>query len=235
MAKPFTVRDLQVSLQADGFSPGPADGVYGSKTSGAFCLSMLSDCRRLTQGDLIQAANLIDVTPAHIGAIVDVESAGAGYDPATHKAIIRHEAHWFQKLTGGRYDVTHPWISHRYAERAQYPQPASQAKRWVALELAVSLDPSAALMSNSFGLGQVMGFNHALAGFTDIWSFASAMAKSEGEQLFAMIRFIGSKGLAEPLRRGDWKAFAAGYNGEDFAVNKYDIRLPAAFKARGGK
>ena len=36
------------------------------------------------------------------------------------------------------------------------------------------------------------------------------------------------------LRKGDWAAFAKGYNGPAYVKNQYDIRLAAAFKKHGG-
>ena len=44
-----------------------------------------------------------------------------------------------------------------------------------------------------------------------------------------MINFIRSNNLASALRRHDWKAFARGYNGPDYAKNSYDVRLARSY------
>lgn len=236
----LTVVDLQKKLQAAGFYAGLIDGDFGKKSRAALDKAMTAPWIRLGSADIADAAAMLNLTPAHVGAVYDVESAGFGFDPITRKPIIRFEAHHFQKRTDGRFDASHPRLSHRYSQRKRFPQPASQEARWAAFMVAVSLDPAAAFASASFGLFQVMGFNHALAGFPDIWDFVLAHAKSEREQLMAFCRFIHAIGQADELRRGDWAAFAAAYNGPAYddapgRDNDYDTKLARRYRARGGK
>jgi hypothetical protein len=36
------------------------------------------------------------------------------------------------------------------------------------------------------------------------------------------------------LKNKNWAAFARGYNGKDYKINKYDQKLAAAYKKHGG-
>ena len=53
----------------------------------------------------------------------------------------------------------------------------------------------------------------------------AAMVKAEDDQLRAMASFIKTSGLDRAMQRKDWTAFARGYNGSNFAINKYDEKL----------
>ena len=81
------------------------------------------------------------------------------------------------------------------------------------------------------GLFQIMGFNYRECGFTSVQEFVNVMCTSEGEHLRAFVNFINSQGFAKFLKNKEWSNFARGYNGPDYAENKYDEKLAAAYKA----
>lgn len=82
----------------------------------------------------------------------------------------------------------------------------------------------------SWGLFQIMGFNHTAAGHPDIHSFVDAMKKSEGEQLLAFARFAAAdKAMLSALQAKDWAAFAERYNGRAYKKNNYDAKLANAY------
>jgi hypothetical protein len=58
------------------------------------------------------------------------------------------------------------------------------------------------------------------------------MKYSEGAGLYAMARFIVSKGLQRHLRAKDWASFAKGYNGSGYAKHGYHTKLAAAYGKR---
>jgi hypothetical protein len=99
---------------------------------------------------------------------------------------------------------------------------------------AVTLNRAAALESASWGLGQIMGFNAAAAGFPSTEAMVAAMMDAEDAQIEGMATFMRSQKLDVPLAAHDWAAFARGYNGSDFAKNQYDVRLAAAFRQFDG-
>ena len=94
----------------------------------------------------------------------------------------------------------------------------------------MTIDPECGMKAASWGLFQIMGFNHAAAGHPDIHSFVDAMKKSEGEQLLAFARFAAAdKAMLSALQAKDWAAFAERYNGRAYKKNNYDAKLANAY------
>jgi hypothetical protein len=56
-----------------------------------------------------------------------------------------------------------------------------------------------------------------------------AMNRSEGEQLKAFVNFVINNDLVQYVRDRNWAEFARYYNGPNFAINQYDIKLAAAY------
>ncbi len=98
------------------------------------------------------------------------------------------------------------------------------------LQAACSYDRKSALESASWGIGQVLGKNWKSLGYSSIQEFINAMFRDEAGQLDAMIRYIKVNKLVDDLNRHDWTGFARAYNGPNFAVNQYDLKLVAAYK-----
>ncbi|PKL32991.1 MAG: peptidoglycan-binding protein, partial [Spirochaetae bacterium HGW-Spirochaetae-10] len=67
-----------------------------------------------------------------------------------------------------------------------------------------------------------------------VQEFVRAMSTSEEDQLRAFLGFVQGKGLIPALRARDWKTFARVYNGPNYQVNNYDVRLEKAYRAAGG-
>jgi N-acetylmuramidase len=147
---------------------------------------------------------------------------------------IRREAHHFRRLTGGRFDKTHPHLSHRYEDRARYPQPADQAGRWDQLMDMIALDANAALQAFSWGAFQVMGFNFAALDQPDAWTLVQWLNGGETNQLEGFFRFSQSKGIMDDWRAKRWLAGAKVYNGEANAA-EYAGGLQAEYRRRGGR
>jgi hypothetical protein len=165
----------------------------------------------------------------HVGipellAVLSVESRHCGFLP-DRRPVILFERHVFHRLTHGNFSQAHPEVSHPHA--GGY---AGGAKEYARLESAMMMDRPAALMSTSWGAGQIMGFNHSLAGFDDVESMVIAMQASEDAQLVAVASFLKKKNLHLLLNKKDWPAFAKSYNGSSYSKNKYDLRLAGAFQ-----
>jgi hypothetical protein len=94
---------------------------------------------------------------------------------------------------------------------------------------AVDLDLEAALRATSWGLFQIMGFNHLACGFAGVRDYVETIASSEGAQLQAFVGFVQASGLTGLLRSRAWAGFAERYNGPGYRKNQYDTRLAAAF------
>jgi hypothetical protein len=157
-----------------------------------------------------------------VWAVLSVETSGFGFLQDRRLQIL-FERHIFHRRTGGRFDAGHEDISNQ--TRGGYAFGAGEYPR---LERALALDEAAALESTSWGVGQVMGFNHKTAGFETAQAMVDAMLGGEDAQLLAVANFIKGTNLASALQNQDWAAFALGYNGPAFADNKYDERLREA-------
>lgn len=173
-------------------------------------------------------ADLLDVEMAALRAVAEVESRGSGFLPEPSvKPKVLFEGHAFHRLTGGRYDETHPALSYPRWDRDKYS--GSLAGEWERLDAACQLDRTAALQSASWGMFQLMGFNYAYAGFDDIEAFVAAHHTGAEEQVRAFARFISRPPFLKALRKAEWTRFAADYNGPGYATNKYDERMAAAY------
>lgn len=181
----------------------------------------------LTEADFQRAAKALNCEVACIKAVSEVESAGGGFYPVSKRPKILFEAHHFSKQTGHRYDASHPDISSPRWNRALYKKGEAEYER---LEKAMKLDRAAALKSASWGRFQLMGFNYELAGFASVDDFVTAMFESEGRQLDAFVNFLKNCNLDRCLREKRWADFAKGYNGPNYAQNRYDAKLRAAYE-----
>lgn len=170
-----------------------------------------------------RACALLRAGTAELWAVLAVETRGFGFLPDRRPQIL-FERHVFRDLTGGRFDFVCPAVSHK--EPGGYEGGTREYSR---LTAAINLDREAALKSASWGLGQIMGFNFRLAGFSTLDGMVAAMVESESRQLQALAMCIRAASLDGALLRRDWEAFARGYNGKDYKRNQYDARLAAAF------
>lgn len=217
------------------------DGVVGDKTWSTL-ISQAPDLFKriaalwLKQADLDGAANKLGVERAAVKAVYDVEAQGAGFLGLKPKILFEGHVFW-QRLKArgidpetkraGNEDILYPkWTTQFYkGGLAEYDR----------LERAKAIHQEAALESASWGLFQILGREHQLAGYGDVRGFVADMQRSEREQLGAFTSFISGKTLrGRPLKDYlaalDWPSFAYGYNGEGYARNRYDEKLKAAYE-----
>lgn len=179
----------------------------------------------LSEDDFKRAAAALRCEVAAVKAVCTVEAPGGGFLPDGRPTIL-FERHTFSKLTDRRYDAKYPTISST-SPGGYGLGGAFQHER---LTLAASLDRDAALKSASWGKFQIMGFNHAAAGHPVLQDFINAMYESEGRQLDAFVAFVKTNRLDDELRERRWAAFARGYNGPAYAINRYDTKLAQAYQ-----
>jgi peptidoglycan hydrolase-like protein with peptidoglycan-binding domain len=106
------------------------------------------------------------------------------------------------------------------------------------LERARSIDETCALLSASYGLFQIMGFNYAQAGYKSVKEYYDAICFSEDKQLDAFVNYLlldKDKSLLNNLKKKDFTAFAKEYNGPGYKKNNYDTKMMKAYQALSAK
>jgi hypothetical protein len=187
--------------------------------------------KRIEDIDLPRIGFRIGVGEDEIHAILDVESAGKGFD-AKGRPKMLFEPHVFYRELGPGAARNEAALHGLARPRWKRDYPADSYPRLHrAMDLCrrhgVSIE--SALRSASWGLGQIMGFNHSAAGYYTAEAMVEAFKDDEDKHLDAMISFIVANNLDDELRRHDWAGFAKGYNGTGFAQNGYDKKLSASF------
>lgn len=180
---------------------------------------------KLKAADIEAAAQRLYCEVAAVRAVAEVESGGGAGFLRNKKPKILFESRWFHKLTGARFDSSHPDISTPRWVR-NYKGGAAEYER---LGRALVLDREAALKSTSWGMFQILGVNHRLAGFSDVEAYVAAQVVSEGEHLKSFVNFVITNKLDDELRDHRWADFAHGYNGPGYKQNRYDAKILAAY------
>ncbi len=187
--------------------------------------------KKLTQADFEWAAKKLRCEVAAIKAVAEVESRGGGFlKDGQGKILFEGHIFWRRlKVRGinpynhlkGNEDILHPkWTRKYYKKLNQHDR----------LKKAVAINREAALESASWGMFQIMGFNYAACGFSNVQGFINATLKSEGGQLECFVNFILSNKLDDEIRDKRWAAFAKRYNGPGYKKNRYDIKMAAAYR-----
>lgn len=195
-------------------------------------MTFIGEGRPLALDDITAIAGYLGCEVAAVHAVLAVETAGDGFGH-DGRPIILNEPHVFYRELGRgdkRKEAVRAGLA--YQKWGAKPYPKTQAERYAWLDAAMAIDEAAALRSCSWGLGQVMGFNHELVGFATVQAFVAAMTVSEGAQLFAMARFIVANNLQRHLRSKNWASFARGYNGSAYKKHGYDTKLANAYARR---
>lgn len=181
--------------------------------------------KRLDDIDLPKLGARLGVGEDEIHAFIDVETRGTGFD-AQGRPRILFERHVFHRYLPAA--LRTKAVNAGLASKTPGGY-GKESEQYGKLERAMKIDRKAALYACSWGLGQVMGFNHAVAGFDDVEEMILAFMADEEAQLEASVNFILANHLDDELRRHDWAGFARGYNGPNYRINRYDEKLAEAF------
>lgn len=214
----------------------------------------------VTDEHYAEAGQRLEVSLRMIKAVGIVESRGDGYnsDGSLKSLYERHinyklckkagclkEAQQalpvdlFSKKTGGYKGGT---AEYTRAEEAYLGlEKVFRELPWIAADRELSefkaLDT--VLQSKSWGRWQIMGFNHALAGFDTPIEMVRAFHESEVAQLDGFVSFLQNTGLVKHLRdaealldagknpRPALSKFAIGYNGKSH--KNYDAKIAAEY------
>ena len=191
----------------------------------------------LTEKDYQNAAARLGVPVAAVKAVATVESNGGGFLP-DGRVKIQYEPHVmyrrlqqsFGKARADKELAAHPDLVATKAGSYQ-----SLDKEDKDMDRAANIiDRQCALESASWGAFQIMGYHWKTTGYPSLQAFINEQYTAAG-QLETFVRFIlADTLLARAIRAKDWKAFASTYNGQNYAVNKYDTKLADAYRKFGG-
>ena len=183
----------------------------------------------ITRQDQIKAAEKLGVEVAVVKAVTAVEARGSGFIRNTDLPCILFEGHWFHKFTRGIHDNHYPHLSYAKWTKAHYKGGRGEYDRLIEA-IGICDEPDAALKSCSWGMFQIMGFNHEMAGYDDVKEYVNEMSMTEGAHLDAFVNFVMAQPtMVEHLREKDWADFARRYNGPGYQQNQYDAKLAAEF------
>ena len=187
--------------------------------------------KRLSSGDVGKAAKQIGIETAVLLAFLEVEAAGRGFDNQNRVKILP-EAHIFYRNLKGALRSIAVSTGIAYAKWKPGAYNFDKYKRFKAM---IDLNAIAAYLSTSYGLGQIMGFNHKAAGHSTAQQMFETAQQGEYEQLVQLVTLMKSWGMASMLSNGDftnpnaWRNAAKKYNGGGYAKHGYHIKLARAY------
>ena len=184
-----------------------------------------------TEEDFMHISERLGIDAATLGALLDVEAPAVApaFAPDGRPSII-FERSVFSRLTGQRFDTSHPALSGRFDPRQV---PRDQTERWKQFEEAFALDADAAMKATSWGRFSILGANHAASGFQTVGELVSFLSESESNQYEAvLLGFIVGRDLAGPLQRHDWEAFSQVYSGRGGPGRQQADKLKRAYERR---
>lgn len=185
----------------------------------------------LSFSDIQRAAESLGVEACAVKAMVEVESSGSGFLlDGRVKVLFEGHIFWKELIKAGfnpvDYALKFPNIVYQRWDKGKYKGGSAE---WERLNSAALINKKAALCSASYGLFQIMGFNHKACGFSTVQDFVDAQKESEARQLESFCAFMRSENLIQHLSRKDWSGFAKRYNGPGYTQNQYDVKLARAY------
>lgn len=188
--------------------------------------------KKLTDLQIIEQAKKLGVEVAALKSVIQVECKGSGFNNDGTPVILFERHVMRQRLIANHLlNIADQMMIKRPDLCSKIPGGyglySVQHKK---LDDASKFDRTSALESCSWGLGQVMGYHWYNLGYESIQQFINQMYKDEASQLEAMCRYIKFNNLINALKNKDWTAFAKGYNGKNYKVNNYDVKLGNAYK-----
>ena len=187
--------------------------------------------QRLQDGDIASVAEELGVEEAALRAVLSVETGGSGFD-ASGRPKALFERHYFYRNLKNDPDKLSVAVGAglAYPKWGEKPYPKGSDAVYAEIEAACEIDETAALLSVSWGLGQIMGANWKMTGCASVKEMVERACESEKNQLRQMAMFIKASGLVDELHNKDWAGFAKKYNGPAYEQNKYDVKLAAAYE-----
>lgn len=163
---------------------------------------------------IAKASKEYNINPKFVYAVAMVESGGKGFN-TNEFPIVRFEKHVFKRYLK---KLTNAQALLRKAD-------ALKGCGYNTYLDALDIEPHYTMLSTSFGLFQIMGFNHKLVGYDTVEEFVKAMTESIDNQVDAFFKFVTNRNLLTAINKKDFVKFAYSYNGPNYSENNYDVKL----------
>ena len=167
--------------------------------------------------DIAMLADKLEVHPADLEAISEVESGGFGWFKDGRIKILFEKHQFYKRLDGSTRNkavraglARRIWIS---PKNGGYKEQSNSNARYNILEKAIAYDEEAAYQSASIGRYQIMGFNYGICGFISAKHMFINFVESEAHQLRAFSNFLKGNSLVPAIRRRDFEKIETVYNG----------------------
>jgi len=226
----FGALSVAMLKKAQEYKGYPVTGVYDGPIQ-EYCADLI-DRKYISDAQLRELAAKYEIEYAMLKAFTLVESKESGFLPSG-RCVILFERHKFYQALKAKlskdelnyYATTYPDIVN--ISSGGY---LGLEREWDRLNRAKTIDPRAALESASWGLGQVMGFNAKLIGYSAVFQMVDEFTISEKNQVEGMLKFCrATPVLFKALKDKDFPKIARYYNGPNYAINKYDVKLSEAY------
>jgi hypothetical protein len=181
--------------------------------------------KKLDDIDLPKRGAEIGVGEDELHAFIDTETTGTGYDRKGRPVILFEPHVFYRNLSGAERDAAVE-AGLAYKRWGTKPYPKDSYPR---LLRAIKINETAALLSCSWGLFQILGENYKECGYPDVQTMVRAFMDDEENCLEAAIQFLVATGIDDDLRAHRWAVVARVYNGPGYAKNQYDTKLAANY------
>lgn len=221
----LTSRALIVYQRNEGIK---TTGIYDEATKDA--LGPFINAKYIRLDDIDQVAMSIGVDSKILKSLAIKEARASGFNPSG-RCLILYERHIFHRYAVRKFGTNqasiwsrqYPNICHSSWNQSAY---YGGEREWDRLDLAKRLDPETALISCSWGMFQIMGFNFGLAGYHSVGEYVADMVKSEHYHLKALGNFVKNhKQLYAAVKTRNFEKIAYYYNGPAYKQNRYDTDL----------
>lgn len=183
---------------------------------------------------IIKVANDYGIEPAALLAVKLVETGDNNGFLDSGEPQILFEGHVFYKYYKNTVPAStlsskmkvYPNILYPKWDKSKYYGGIKEHSR---LQQATKINREFALMSTSWGLFQIMGFNWKLCGCESLQEFINMNYKDLDSQVKLGVEFLINSKLVDKLKDLDWAGFAKKYNGPSYAKNAYDQKLQNAY------
>ena len=218
-------KTLMQYQETNGITP---TGVYDSVTM--FMLEPFISKKYIRVAEIDEYADQIGVDRNILKALAIKEAKASGFTPSG-RCLILYERHIFYRYAVRKFGQARVSEWTKKNPNICYPSQDSKTymggeREWDRLNIAKNWDAETALISCSWGMFQIMGFNFGLAGYENVGDFVSDMSESERYHIQALCNFItNNPPLYRAMKSKNFQQIALYYNGSNYKINRYDTDL----------